>query len=83
MGPSEINVLTKAFSVLHRLGLTMYFFLRQQNLLIATSFIRKELAHAFSDLMELTCAINAHYRNKVTGTALSAAPFLTSRLTPA
>jgi hypothetical protein len=78
MGPSEINVLTKAFSVLHRLGLTMYFFLRQQNLIIATSFIRKELAHAFSDLMELTCAINAHYRNKATGMTMSVAFFSTS-----
>ncbi|KAL1628509.1 hypothetical protein SLS56_005854 [Neofusicoccum ribis] len=61
MGPGHTTILTKVFSVLHRLGLSISLLLRQENLLTATADIRRELAHAYSDLMELTCAVSMHY----------------------
>ncbi|KAF2089031.1 hypothetical protein K490DRAFT_38494 [Saccharata proteae CBS 121410] len=69
MGPCHVNVLTKAFSVFHGLGLSTSLILRQQNLLTATAETRRELAYAYSDLMELTCAVSAHYMTKVQGNA--------------
>ncbi|KAF4538184.1 Nacht domain protein [Lasiodiplodia theobromae] len=67
MGPRHIKVLTKVFSVLNRLGMSITLLLRQELLLTATSEIRRGLAHAYSDLMELTCAISMHYVGKSQG----------------
>ncbi|KAF2137458.1 uncharacterized protein K452DRAFT_235652 [Aplosporella prunicola CBS 121167] len=68
MGPRQATVLTKSFSVFHQLGLSISLFLRQENLITATAEIRRELAHAYSDLVELTCAVGAHYLSKSHGT---------------
>jgi hypothetical protein len=62
MGPAQVDLITKAFGLFHRLGLTIYFVLSQANLSLRFPEIQKQLAYAFSDLMELTCAVNAHYR---------------------
>jgi hypothetical protein len=67
MGPSQISILRKAFGVFHRMILAMSVFLRQRHLLTASTEIRRELAHTYSDFMQLTCAANAHYRTKSHG----------------
>lgn len=67
MGPSQISILTKAFGVFHRMILAMSVFIRQRHLLTASTEIRRELAHTYSDFMQLTCAVNAHYRTKSHG----------------
>jgi hypothetical protein len=61
LGPDQVTVLTKAFSVLHQLGTSITGLLRQSSLINMSMEVQRELAHAYSDLMELTCAVSAHY----------------------
>lgn len=67
MGPRHIKVLTNVFSVLNRLGQSISLLLRQERLLTRTAEIRRGLAHAYSALMELTCAISMHFSVKGRG----------------
>jgi hypothetical protein len=70
MGPAQVDLITKAFGLFHRLGLTISFILTQSNHLSLTfPEIRRQLAYAFADLMELTCAVNVHYRKIAHGTS--------------
>lgn len=80
MGPSQIGVLTKAFSVFRRLGLDLWLLLRHHKLFVRAGEIRRELAYAYSDLMQLTCEVNAHYQSKTRGTIYRSLTFMSSVL---
>jgi hypothetical protein len=61
MGPSHVALLSKPFRVFYEMGRAIAIPLRKVELLDATAEIQRELARAYSDLMELTCAVSARY----------------------
>ena len=68
MGPGQIGLLTKAFSLFHKLGLSISLFLRKDIASGTTSEVRRELALAYSELVQITSHVNAHYRVQAYGT---------------
>ncbi|KAF2649669.1 hypothetical protein K491DRAFT_721459 [Lophiostoma macrostomum CBS 122681] len=74
LGTSHIKILTKAFSMIHKMAFALSIFLRQRHIIESASDVRRELAHAFQELAHFTSGVLAFCASRCRGAGTVALP---------
>ncbi|KAH8670231.1 hypothetical protein BGZ60DRAFT_375664 [Tricladium varicosporioides] len=65
LGPGNAQAIETAFGVFYKIGLSLSFFSRDQELLSCNSKIRTAVGHTFSDLLQLVRDVSLYYHARI------------------
>ncbi|KAL8729508.1 MAG: hypothetical protein Q9166_004680 [cf. Caloplaca sp. 2 TL-2023] len=65
LGPDNAQALETTFAVFYKLGLSIAFLLRRNNLLTASDYLQSQVGHSFNDLLVLVRDVSLYYRVKL------------------
>ena len=66
LGPNQAQALEKSFAVFYKLALSISFFVRNRDLFRADDRIRKELGHAYGELLTLVTNVTSSITQRYT-----------------
>lgn len=69
LGPENDQALEPTFNAFYKLGLSLSFFLRHNDLLSSDAHIRSEIGEAFNDMLVLVSRVSIHYKKIIRGLA--------------